>query len=242
MRLNHGRTPCTARALRSRPQRSNRRLPGLLVDELEDVFGRPLPAVYRLFAEVFGSREGPLRAHWHAAPRGTEAFPNAPRGQHGHGKVPVLIKGTVVPPNSSPCKRRPGREGALPIRPKQACHAASFPPTSVASCPARRHRARYQVPLPTPSGGAATRGTGHQQAPSASAPIQSAPRQREGAAHQMNPSRGIYLDAHRSRHPRPSHLRRSAGRPEPLLRIPPRVHRHPVQRTHGDVGDEARRA
>ncbi|WP_228558272.1 hypothetical protein [Myxococcus sp. AB056] len=37
--------------------------PDFLVDELEDVFGRPLPAVYRLFAEVFGSRGGPLLTH-----------------------------------------------------------------------------------------------------------------------------------------------------------------------------------
>lgn len=37
--------------------------PDFLVDELEDVFGRPLPTVYRHFAEVFGTRGGPLLAH-----------------------------------------------------------------------------------------------------------------------------------------------------------------------------------
>lgn len=34
--------------------------PDMLVDELEEVFGRPLPAVYRHFAQVMGTRGGPL--------------------------------------------------------------------------------------------------------------------------------------------------------------------------------------
>lgn len=37
--------------------------PDFLVDELGDVLGRPLPAVYRQFAETFGTRGGPLLAH-----------------------------------------------------------------------------------------------------------------------------------------------------------------------------------
>lgn len=36
--------------------------PDVLVDELEEVFGRPLPAVYRNFAQVMGTRGGPLLA------------------------------------------------------------------------------------------------------------------------------------------------------------------------------------